>query len=193
MLKRVLPFFPILVILVFTACTATPQPSEIPSGAVTSFIQSMTAAAWTATPSVTPEPNTPTIIETLNSAIVDSDPLGETIEAKFDILDVRFPIDITSKRVLTMQIDIECEWIFTDSCTPEETFVNLMKGFDPKHKLIDKISSQVPATVEIVEVTTFDHRVQNGKIMVRWKDVVDYATGKINGNQLGSRIVRLVH
>ena len=100
MLKHALPFFPILVILIFTACTATPQPNGISPESVTSFVQSMTATTWTLTPSSTPEPNTSKIVDTLNSVIIDSDPLSETVEAKFDVLDVRFPLDPTSKQVL---------------------------------------------------------------------------------------------
>ncbi|MCL4530233.1 MAG: hypothetical protein M1282_12550 [Chloroflexi bacterium] len=194
MLKRVLPFLPLLVILVFTACSSvSPQQGGISPEEVTAVIQTMTAALWTPTPSLTPEPDSRTITDLLNGVMIGSDPLSETIEAKFNVLDVRFPIEPNSKKVVTMQMDVECEWIFTDNCTPEETFVHLMKGFDPKSKLIDKISAQVPPTVKIVEVTTFNHRVQNGKIIVNWQDMVDFATGKINGNQLGSRIVRLTH
>ena len=192
MLKRTLPFFPILIILVVSSCIAVPQ-GEISPDMATFIIQSMTATMWTPTASPTPSPNVVTIIDTLNGAIINSDPLRETIETRFSVLDVRFPMEPTSRQILTMQIDLECEWIFTDSCTPEESFVNLMHGFaaDDK-KVIKKIAAQVPATVDSVEITTFNHRVPDGTIVVNWQDVFDFATGKITGNQLGARILRIV-
>ncbi len=189
MLKRALPFVPVLIALAFSACTATPA---LPPQAATFVIQSMTATMWTPTVAPTPVPDTGTIVDTLNGAIIDADPLGETIAAKFSVLDVRFPVDPASRQILTMQIDVECEWIFTNSCTPETSFVNLMHGLAGNDKVIKKIAAQVPATVESLEVLTFNHRVQNGTIAVSWQDVLDFAAGRINGNQLGARIMRIV-
>ena len=34
--------------------------------------------------------------------------------------------------------------------------------------------------------------IQTGMVVVAWNDVMDYALGKITGNQLGSRITRLL-
>lgn len=192
MLKRVLPFFPLLVILAFGACTGTPDVTLRPD-AVTLVIQSMTAAVWTPTVTPTIEPDSPKIVNILNGGMIASDPLEETVAAKFDVLDVRFPVDQVSQQILVMQIDVECEWIFTDSCTSEESFVNLMHGFVAGDKVIEKIRAQVPATVKNVYITTFNHMVRNGIIVVSWQDVVAFATGRINGNQLGSRINRMGH
>jgi hypothetical protein len=191
MLKRALPFLPILIFIAFSACTAMPQ-DGISSGAVTSVIQSLTATMWTPTPSPTPEPNLAIIMNTLNGVIIDSDPLGETVAAKFNVLDVHFPAEPSSGQRLTMQIDVECEWILTDSCTPEESFVRLMHGFDANDKVIKKVAAEVPATVKSLEVSTFNHRVKDGTITVNWGDVLDFATGKITGNELGARIIGIV-
>ena len=194
MLKRALPFFPILVILVFTACTAAPaNTNTVSPDALTSAVQTIEATLQSPTPSTTPETDTRSIIDLLNGVIIGSDPLSETVEAKFDVLDIRLPVDPTSKQVVTMEIDVECEWIFSDSCTPEKGFVNLMHGFAADKKIMEKIRAQVPPTVKTLEVVTFDHRIMNGRIRVQWQDVVDFVAGKINGNQLGSRIVRLSH
>lgn len=187
MSKRALPFFPLLVILAMGACAQIPD-TGISSREVTAVIQTMTATMWTPTPSPTPRPNTMTIINTLNGAIIDSDPLSETIAAKFSVLDVRFPIESASQQVLTMQIDVECEWVFANSCTPEVAFVHLMRGFLADEKVFPKVAAQVPATLNLVEVRTFNHMVPDGTVVVNWNDVLEFATHKINGNQLGARI-----
>ncbi len=187
MSKRALPFIPLLVMAALGACAQIPD-TGISSRQVTAVIQSMTATMWTPTPSPTPRPNTLTIINALNGTIIDSDPLAETIDAKFSVLDVRFPVDAASGQILVMQIDVECEWIFADSCTPEASFVHVMGGLAGDEKMVSKIAAQVPATVQSVEVTTFNHMVANGRIMANWGDVLDFARRKINGNQLGARV-----
>ncbi len=189
MSKRALPFFPLLAIVAMGACTQIPD-TGISSRQVTALFQTMTATMWTPTPSPTPRPNTMTIINVLNGIIIDSDPLEETIDAKFNVVDVRFPVD-GSGQVLVMQIDVECEWIFADSCTPESSFVHLMDGLAADEKVASKVVGQVPATVQSVEVTTFNHMSANGRILARWDDVREFATHKINGNQLGARITIL--
>lgn len=191
MSKRTLPIFPILALLVIGACTEAP-PAGISSGQVTFVVQTMTATMWTPTPSPTAEPNTRTILDALNGAIVNADPLRDTVEAKFDVLDVRLPVDAGTHQIIILEIDVECEWILSNNCTPEDSFVNLMHGFSADEKVIKRISAQVPRTVNTLVVNTFDHRAMNGTVVVNWRDVVDFATGKINGNQLGSRIVRIV-
>ncbi|MGZ6316518.1 MAG: hypothetical protein ACXWNQ_04595 [Anaerolineales bacterium] len=72
---------------------------------------------------------------------------------------------------------------------PEESFANLMHGFAASDKVTKKVAAQVPATVKSLEINTFNHRVMNGRITVNWQDVLDFAAGKINGNQLGARII----
>ncbi len=188
--KRALPFFPLVVMTALGACAQIPD-TGISSREVTAVIQSMTATMWTPTPSPTPRPNTLTIINVLNNEIIDSDPLAETIDAKFNVLDVRFPLDNGSGQIQTMQIDVECEWVFADSCTPQASFVHLMDGFVGDGKVISKILAQVPASVQSMEVACFNHMVANGRIVASWEDVLDFATHKINGNQLGARIMIL--
>ena len=187
MLKRALPFLPLVAILALGACGQIPE-TGISSREVTAVIQSMTASMWTPTPSPTPQPNTLAIINALNGVIIASDPLAETVDAKFNVVDVRFPVDGGTGQILVMQIDIECEWIFADSCTPEDSFVHLMHGFVADQKVISRVAAQVPVSLASVEVTTFNHMVANGRIIANWQDVLDFATHKINGNQLGARI-----
>ncbi len=201
MLKRVLPFFPILILAYIAACVPGTIPatgSENPSvtssvnpSIVAAVIQSLTAAAWTPTYTPTPSLDSQKLIAVLNSAMVGTDPLSETVEAKFSVIDVEYLIDDQSKEIRIMRIHVECEWIFRDNCTPEESFVNLMHAFVANDKMIETINTLVPSTLRDIQVVTFNHMQQNGVIVVAWQDVKDYGTKKISGVQLGSRITRL--
>ena len=192
MFKRVLPFLSILVFLAFGACSGVSENGLSP-GAGTFVIQTLTATMWTPTVTPTPDPDTAEIVSLLNTNMSNADSVRDTVGAKFEVLDVHFPFDDVAHQILTMQIDVECEWIFTDSCTAEELFASLMHGFVADKKTIEKIKPQVPVTVKKVYVTTYNHRVRNGLIVVNWQDVVDFATGKITGNQLGARITPSGH
>lgn len=184
-LKRILPFLPLLF---FLACVPA---TEISPEIGTAVAQSQTASMWTPAPTTTPVPNTGKIVQILNGVIVGTDPLAETIEAKFRVIDAQFINSPPLNTADILSIHVECESIYNNSCTPEETFVALMHAFVATDKIIVKVSEQVPPTVLIMQVVTFNHMTQSGMIMVNWSDVVDYAKGKIDGGQLGARITRL--
>lgn len=189
MLKRLLPFVPLIF---FIACV--PSSGEITPPEITAMIQTLTATMWTPTPitpSATPEPNTGRVVEILNNAMLGSNPLAETIEAKFTVIDAQVLMDGPTNQAGILSIHVECEWIYTDSCTPEETFVTLMQALTANDKILGKILEQIPATIHTLQLIAFDHMTQSGIVISNWNDVLDYATGKINGNQLGSRIIRL--
>lgn len=184
MLKRILPFLPFLF---FLACV----PTEPSPDMQTAVVQTLTATMWTPAPTTTPAPNTGKIVQILNGVMVGSDPLAETIEAKFSVIDAQIINDQSSNTADILSIHVECESIYNNSCTPEETFVVLMHAFIATDKIIGKVSEQVPSTVQFMQVVTFNHMAQTGMIMVKLKDVVDFAKGRIDGSQLGSRIMRL--
>jgi hypothetical protein len=123
--------------------------------------------------------------------MLGSDPLAETIEARFTILDAQIIFDGPANQAGTLRIHVDCEWIFTDSCTPEKSFVVLMHAFTANEKILGKISEHIPATITTLLMVAFDRMTQSGMIVISWSDVLDYANGKISGNQLGSRITRL--
>ncbi len=183
MLKRLMPLLPALI---FIACSPDLSDPAIQNA----VIQTLTATAWTPTPSPTPEPNTGRIVEILNNVMVGADPLAETIAAKFSVIDVQFLLEVASGQATAMRISVDCEWIYTNGCTPEATFVMLMHAFGANDRIIEKIGPQVPLTVQDVQVLAFDHMNPTGMILVKWSDVLEYAAGRINGSQLGSRIVR---
>ncbi len=145
MLKRVLTFVPILVMLMFGACTGVPPEGIIPEGVGTLVAQTQTAIMWTPTVTPTPDPDTAQIVDILNSGIITADSLRYTVVARFNVLDVHFPMDDVAHQILAMQIDIDCNWVYTDSCTPEETFASLMHGFVASDKAMDKIKAAGPS------------------------------------------------
>jgi hypothetical protein len=185
MLKRLLPFLPLILII---ACA--PDISD-PSLQL-AVIGSLTATVWTPVPPTltpTPMPNTTKIVEVLNGAMVGTDPLQETMVAKFSVMDAQVILNETTQEATVIRISVDCEWVFSDSCTPESTFVKLMKAISSDDKMIERVANQVPTTVHTFEMLSFDRMKLNGVITISWSDVLDFSYGKINGNQLGSRIV----
>ena len=185
MLKR-LCLFPILIFLL-VACSTDLSDPKIQN----EVILTLTATALTPTPSATPVPNTSGIVNILNGAMINSDPLEETINARFSVLDSRVLLDASTKQALTLQIDVDCEWVFTDGCTPEASFVVLMRTFQANGKAFKKICDDIPSTIQSLHVVTFDHMVRRGMLAASWDDVVEYVAGRINGNQFGARTVRM--
>ena len=184
MLRRLLPFIPLILLV---ACLPDASDPELQHA----VIQTLTATVLTPTPSATPEPNTPGIVDILNNAMRGADPLEETIDARFSVIDAHVILDRVTHQATTLRIHADCEWIFTDGCTPEQTFVVLMRALRVNDKVIKKIGDDIPSTISTLQVVTFDRMAQRGMLGVSWSDIVEYAVGRINGNQLGSRVVRL--
>lgn len=186
-MKRALSFLPLIVLIACAPDIADPQIQA-------AVINSLTATVWTPTPvmpSATPRPNTGKIVEILNSVIVGADPLGETIVARYSVIDAQVILDAPTQQALILKIHVDCEWIYSDSCTPESTFAALMYAFTANDKVMGRVQDQVPFTVRTLEMVAFDHMVQTGILHVAWSDVWDFAEGNINGNQLGSRMIRM--
>jgi len=184
MLRRLLPLVPLILLVACAPDISDPQIQH-------EVIQTLTATIWTPTPSATPEPDTMGVVEILNNAMQGADPLEETIDARFIVLDAHVLSDHVTNQAVTLRISTDCEWVYTDGCTPEKTFVVLLRAFRVNDKVIRKICDDIPTTVNTLQVATFDRMAQKGMLVASWNDVVDYAIGRINGNQLGSRISRL--
>jgi hypothetical protein len=179
--KRLLPLLPLILLIACVPNLSDPQLQR-------EVLQTLTATAWTPTPTATPEPNTSGVVEVLNSAMFDSDPLEETIDARFSVLDSHVLLDKSMQRSQTLQIDVDCEWIFSDSCTPEGSFVALMRAFRANSRVFKDICDDIPSTIRILQVVTFDRMARRGTLGAAWQDVTAYVTGQINGTQFGSRI-----
>lgn len=190
MLKRLLPFLPIF----FLIGCFPPTASAIGPEGLAAAIQTLTATVWTPapiSPTVTPIPITGKIVDILNDGIVRSDPLAESIEAKFNVIDVQIIYDPPLNIAGTLSIHIECEWIYSNSCTLERAFIVLMHAFTVNDKTFGKITEQVPTTVHTLQVVNYNHMTKTGMIIVPWTDIVQYTSGNISGSQLGLRITRL--
>jgi hypothetical protein len=185
MLKRLVPFLPVLLVI---ACAPDLSDPNLQSA----VINSLTATMWTPVPPTltpTPEPNTSKIVEILNNVMVGTDPLVETIDAKFVVIDAQIVLNEITQEATTLRISVDCEWVYSDSCTAESTFVKLMRAFG-NDKVIKHIAAQTPSTIHSFEMLAFDRMKPAGVITINWNDLIDYSFGKINGNQLGSRIIR---
>ncbi|MBI3160929.1 MAG: hypothetical protein HYZ23_00385 [Chloroflexi bacterium] len=185
MWKRILPVLPILV---FAACAPDISDPNIQAA----VIHSLTATVWTPTPptpSATPESDTARIVDVLNDAMSGADPLAETVNAKFIVTDAQVIVDENTRQASILRIHVDCEWVFSDSCTTEAVFVALMHAFSANDKVIERITKQLPPTINILETVAFDRMKQNGVIVAAWQDVLDFVSGRINGNQLGARII----
>jgi hypothetical protein len=178
-------FLPLLPLIVLLACV-----TQTPTMSLPEAIQTLTATVWTPTVTATPIPNTASLVDILNKNLVGTDPLAETVDAKYYVIDIRFPPD-DKNNLATLRVDVECECVYSACCTNERTFVQLMRAFVVNQKTMEKVGVEIPVTIRNVEVVAFEHMQQKGAIQVLWSDVILYADGQINGNQLGSRIVRL--
>jgi hypothetical protein len=185
MLKRWIVLAPLLF---FAAC------GPIDGVNLPAAIQTLTATAWTpppTTPTWTPVPPTGKIVDALNNAIVGVDPLAETIGSRFSVVDVRVITEPPNNISGILRIDVECEWVYSDSCTCEESFARVMRALRTNEKVRERIHESVPATVHTLQLASYNHMIPDGMIIVMWPDVLAYMDETINGNQLGSRIVRL--
>lgn len=187
MIKRIFPLIPLIILI---ACSPDISDPSVQAA----VINSLTATVWTptpVTPSATPEPNTAKIVDVLNNVIVGTDPLMDTIVAKYSVIDAQIMINASTQQAEILQLHVDCEWVYSNGCTPEITFVVLMNAFSANEKIMGKIQDQIPPTIQTLEMIAFDKMVQTSIIHIAWRDVWDFTEGKINGNQLGSRITRL--
>lgn len=187
MLKRVLFVLPLMI---FAACAPDVSDPSIQAA----VIHSLTATMWTPvppTPTSTAIPDTARIVDTLNTAMIGSDPLAETVDAKFTVMDAQIVMDTSTHQATTVRLHVNCDWVFSDSCTPESTFVALMRAFASDEKVLMRVRHQIPMTIKTLEILAFDRMNSTEIVSVLWQDVADFVEGRINGNQLGSRLLRL--
>lgn len=162
----------------------------MPALSMADAILTLTATVIPPTITSTPAPNTARLVEILNRNLVGADPLADTVDARYYVLDIQFAAD-AENNLVTLKVNVECECVYSSCCSAERTFVQLMRAVMARPKTMDEIRAQLPATILEVQVAAFEHMQPEGTILVQWADVLSYAAGQINGNQLGARIVRL--
>lgn len=184
-MKRFLLLIPIFLLMLLNACgntTANISPAE-----GTAVGQTQTAVAWTPTTSPTPDPNEAKIVEWLNTELSSADPLEQTLDAKYQVVDASFPTAPNGLSTV-FRVDVRCECVTnTQCCIPERTFVVIIGAMKNR---ADKIIEQVPGTVNEVKVVCNDHMTQLGVMSAWWSDLKGYLLDQINGYQLGSRVFR---
>ena len=183
-MKRVLFVVPIILLVILNACATDVSAVAPPVG--TAVGETQTAAVWTPTISPTPDPNESKIVEWLNAELSNADALEQTVDAKYQVVDVSFPA--VNGTATTIRVDVRCECARNGQCCiPERTFVVTVASLK---KRADKILEQVPGTVSELQVVCYDHLTEVGAISVSWADARGYLLEQINGYQLGSRVYR---
>ena len=185
-MKRMLPAIPILFLLLINACGEVP--SEITPPEWTIVVQTQTATMWTPTTTPTQDPNESNIVMWINNEMSNADPLEQTMDAKYQVVDVSFPSSLNGSTVF--HIDVRCECPLNEQCCiPERIFVvtaNAMKNSGEKEKII----KQMPGNVGEMKIACYDHSFLIGVVAAHWSDVKDYLQEQINGFQLGARAYR---
>ena len=162
---------------------------DLSTAQMASAVQTLTATVLPPTPTATPDPDESAIVILLNHGLEQTtDPLSETIDARYQVVDASFPVGL-NQQASTFRIDVRCECLGASCCTPERTFVVIMNAMKP---VADKVARQVPASVTDVQVVCLDRSTQIGMMIASWRDMVDYFSGTINGFQLGARTFKLV-
>jgi len=183
-MKRFLVVVPIF-LFALGACNAfSPQPD--PNAAAAAAAQTQVAAP----PAGTPVPKVAVIVNTLNGALHGADPLEETLDVKFSVIDAGFEVSGDPVAITTLSVHVECECIKTKStCTTERAFTAVAHVFE-KDGIRKKILEQIPETLQVMQIRAFDRMQPIGIIEVSWSDLLAFANGEITGDQLGARITR---
>ena len=183
-MKRVFFVVPIVLLLLLNACAGDITAIAPPVG--TAVAETQTASIWTPTISPTPDPNESKIVEWLNAELSNADALEQTLDARYQVVDVSFPP--VNGLATSIRVDIRCECATNGQCCiPERMFVVTMGSLK---KRTDKIVEQVPGTVNELKVVCYDHVTQVGVMSASWMDVKSYFLEQLNGYQLGSRVYR---
>jgi len=182
MMKRFLSIVPVLLFILLNSCGI-----PVPASVGTAVAQTQTAGIWTPTITSTPDPDEPQIVMWLNETLLSADPLEQTLDAKYQVVDVLFPTapDIASA---VFRVDIRCECSTnTQCCIPERMFVMIMRAME---KYPEKIIEQVADRASSVQVTCYDHMTLIGTMIATWLDVKSYLRKQITGYQLGARVIK---
>jgi len=184
-MKRFLQVVPVLFLALLNAC-GTVSPT-VPGDIGTAVAQTQTAAVWTPTISPTVDPNEQKIVEWLNAELSAADSLEQTLDARYQAVDVSFPIAANGSTIL-FRVDVRCECAsYTACCMPERTFVVTMWAMKKRQ---EKILEQMPGNLSELKVVCFDRLNYVGVMSAWWPDVRSYMLDQINGSQLGSRVFR---
>jgi hypothetical protein len=185
------PFVLVFVLALFFALTGC-EGVIVTEGDSTHVVETITAAVYTPIPMNTPDPFARTIIDLINfQLLTPEDPLSNTLDASYRVVDVSFSSVIGNTPALFI-INIECECARNgDCCNKEHIFVVItraMKAITTREMSMGippSIPATVPMTVTELRVVCHDHQVPLGTMYVSWPIMREYLLGTINGDQLG--------
>ena len=204
-MKRSLVLIPILLLVFLNACatgTGNAAPAE-PTATLewNKFWQALTAT-YMPPPTGTAAPNTQMIVGTMNEWGRDSGGymtleeklvvLEDNLGADFIILDVQFQKENGVDRIFQVYAGCECA-SGSLCCTPEHMFVLTMGQLVVavnQSTYQSSIASQVPGTIQEMEVVCLDRRKQIGVMSVPWADVQSFLRGELTGTQFAMRVRR---
>jgi len=196
-MKKFLAVALILVFVIALGACSVPTGSGLDPTLIAYVEQTQTATMLpraSPTPSPSAVPKQAVIVNALNAELQkEADPLEETLDAKFSILDIVFASNENSLTTV-MEVHVECEWIKRSSCTEQRAFVVMANAFKKmKPGIRKKIKDEIPATIKTVLVRAFDHMAQIGMIEIDWEYLWAFANGNITGDQLAARALQLPH
>lgn len=165
----------LIIITAFTALSAcSAEPTEISPDAVTAFVKTQTAKAWTPTPSPTHKPDESKILGPLNNAGFRKDPLADELEARYRATKIDFLKEDGSKVFVILQIEITCENPHNKPvCTPERAFIILVHALEDEN-IRTQVLKQVPDTIKKLVLIVKNHDMEIGQVKANWKDLIAY-------------------
>lgn len=188
-MKRLLPIIPIVLLLILNSC-GNFDPNGVPSRMSTAVVESLTATMWSPTPTTTPDPPENKIVEWLNGELTNTNPLEQTLDARYLVTGVSFPFAQGSSAQI-FRVDLRCECASnTNCCVPERMFVVFITALKGAK---DKITKQVPSNVGVIKVICYDHTSQINVIGADWAEVRGYLNENVSGYELGAQVYRTTY
>lgn len=185
-MKRLLFIIPFVLLFLLNACGNDPPKTGLSATELAAAIDTLTAMAWTITPTPTVNPNIATMVNWLNGDLLITNSLGSTIDADYSVNKMAF-LNIPNSSNLTLQIDVGCTCMNdTKCCTPERTFVVIIDSMRSHFAN----SGLIPQAVSQILIVSFDQKTQSqlGAVLAPWRDVQGYLLQQVSGNQLGVEV-----
>lgn len=150
----------------------------IMAGTVESLGQTVTAYAFTPTPSNTPEPPTkvPDATE-LRGLLSDTikDELIATLGANISVVNVSFG-PVGAQEFTELYIEIKCESQNNSSCPSSQAVAVVVDTCKDKKK---KVIENIPNTTKLLVITIYDPGHSTQIVETDWSDVLAYMNGDI--------------
>lgn len=188
-MKQLFFIVPMLFLLLVSSCTGSTLLEVNQSNLATALAGTQIAMTRIAAPTPTYNPNIPSMIGWFNDDLSSASPLGRTLDAEYHVLNVSFP-DVPGG--LIFRVDVGCICMNSEKCcTPERTFVVIAESMKRNS---NAALAQVPGgiTTFLVSCSAQQTKEPIGSMTASWQDMQGYLQGFISGDQLGSRVSRVV-